>query len=343
MQDTRQTDGSAASPADESESRAEVTTITVVVPPELAGRRLDQIAATVFPDYSRARLQTWIRDASLRVNGQPMRPKDKVLEGDALELSAPIEPESESESEWDANALPLDIVFEDAHLLVINKAPGTVVHPAVGNRSGTLLNGLLNYCPELSALPRAGIVHRLDKETSGLMVVAKTLKAHHGLVRQLQARTVSRIYEAVVCGVLTGGGRVDAPIGRHPVHRKKQAVTANGKTAVTHYRVAERFRAHTLLRVKLETGRTHQIRVHMGHIRHPLVGDPVYGGRLLMPAGVSPALAEQLRQFKRQALHAFSLGFDHPDSGQPCAWEVPAPSDMQQLIDAMRADNLDER
>ncbi len=339
MQDTRRTSGSAA--ADDAGQQTESTTSTVAVPPELAGRRLDQIAATVFPDYSRARLQTWIREGCLRVNGQPMRPKDKVFEGDTLELAAPAEPEPDSD--WDAQALPLDIVYEDAHLLVINKAPGTVVHPAVGNRSGTLLNGLLNHCPELSALPRAGIVHRLDKETSGLMVVARTLKAHHALVRQLQDRTVSRIYEAVVCGVLTGGGRVDAPIGRHPVHRKKQAVTANGKAAVTHYRVAERFRAHTLLRVKLETGRTHQIRVHMSHVRHPLVGDPVYGGRLLMPAGVSPDLAEQLRQFRRQALHAFSLGFDHPDSGRPCSWEVPVPGDMQQLIDVMRADNLDER
>jgi len=317
---------------------SETSPISAAVPPELAGKRLDQIAANLFPDYSRARLQTWIREGALRVNGRNMRPRDRLLEGDRLDLAAVPQPEPEPDSLWDAEALPLDIVHEDEQVLVINKAVGTVVHPAAGNRSGTLLNGLLNHCAGLSALPRAGIVHRLDKDTSGLMVVAKTLKAHNSLVRQLQARSVSRVYEAVVCGVLTGGGLVDLPIGRHPVHRKKQAVIDTGKMAITHYRVSERYRAHTLLQVRLETGRTHQIRVHMSHLRHPLVGDQVYGGRLKLPAGVSPELAEALRAFRRQALHARSLGFIHPDSGEMSSWEVPAPKDLQDLLTRLRAD-----
>lgn len=314
----------------------EPSPISTAVPPELAGKRLDQIAAQLFPDYSRARLQTWIREGVLLVNGRSMRPRDRLYEGDRLDLSAA--PHPVQDSAWDAEALPLDIVYEDAQILVLNKAVGTVVHPAAGNRSGTLLNGLLNHCAGLAALPRAGIVHRLDKDTSGLMVVAKTLKAHNSLVRQLQARSVSRVYEAIVCGVLTGGGTVDLPIGRHPVHRKKQAVIDTGKPAVTHYRVAERFRAHTLLQVHLETGRTHQIRVHMSHLRHPLVGDQVYGGRLMVPAGATPELVEALRGFRRQALHARSLGFIHPETADECNWEVPAPEDMQQLLTSLRAD-----
>jgi 23S rRNA pseudouridine1911/1915/1917 synthase len=298
------------------------------VPEELSGKRLDQIAANLFPDYSRARLQSWIKQGQLLVNGEQLRPRDKLAAGDSLVIAAELEPAAD----WDAEVLPLNIVFEDAHLLIINKAAGTVVHPAAGNHSGTLLNGLLHHCPALQELPRAGIVHRLDKDTTGLMVVAKTLKSHTHLVNLLQARDISREYEAIVQGKLTGGGTVDEPIGRHPVNRKKQAVSDSGKPAVTHYRIAKRFRAHTHVQVKLETGRTHQIRVHMAHINHPLVGDPVYGGRFQIPAACPPSLADALRGFRRQALHAARLSFTHPASGELMAWEAELPSDMQTLL-----------
>lgn len=309
-------------------------TLTAEVPTELAGKRLDQIAAQLFPDYSRARLQSWIRDGSLLVNGRSLRPRDKLRAGDSLAVDAALE----AVEEWGAEALPLDIVFEDEHLLVINKAAGTVVHPAAGNRSGTLLNGLLHRFPQLEELPRAGIVHRLDKDTTGLMVVAKTLPCHTHLVKLLQARDIAREYEAVVNGVLTGGGTIDADMGRHPVNRKKRAVLLHGKEAVTHYRVMQRFRAHTHVYVKLETGRTHQIRVHMAHINHSLVGDPLYGGRLQVPAACSPILSETLRGFRRQALHARRLSFVHPVTGQELSWEADLPQDMQQLLEALASD-----
>lgn len=304
------------------------------VPMELAGKRLDQIAAQLFPDYSRARLQDWIRSASLLVNGQARRPRDRLNPGDMISVAA----ELEKIEQYSAESLPLDVVFEDEHVLVLNKAAGTVVHPAAGNRSGTLLNGLLHHCPQLEELPRAGIVHRLDKETTGLLVVAKTLPAHTHLVQLLQNRDISREYEAVVKGVLTGGGSVDADLGRHPVNRKKRAVLNNGKQAITHYRVLDRFRAHTHLRVKLETGRTHQIRVHMAHINHPLVGDPLYGGRLQIPRGCDRKLADYLRGFRRQALHARRLAFSHPHSGEEMAWEAPLPQDMTQLLEYLGKD-----
>ncbi len=310
--------------------------LSATVPEELDGSRLDQIAANLFNDYSRGRLQQWIKDGVLRVNGQERRSKDRLLTGDVLELCA--EPVAEEASEWQAEPIELNIVYEDESVLVINKAAGTVVHPAAGNRSGTLMNGLLHHCPELHNIPRAGIVHRLDKDTTGLMVVAKTLPAHHRLVRQLQRREVTRQYQAVVCGVLTAGGCVDEPLGRHPVHRKKRAVTESGKEAVTHYRVISRFKAHTHVQLQLETGRTHQIRVHMAHIRYPLVGDPLYGGRLHIPSGATPALAEQLRGFHRQALHAARLGFVHPAIGEEVSWEVPLPEDMQILINTLQED-----
>jgi len=310
--------------------------LSATVPEELDGSRLDQIAANLFNDYSRGRLQQWIKDGVLRVNGQERRSKDRLLTGDVLELRA--EPVAEETSEWQAEPIELNIVYEDESVLVINKAAGTVVHPAAGNRSGTLMNGLLHHCPELHNIPRAGIVHRLDKDTTGLMVVAKTLPAHHRLVRQLQRREVTRQYQAVVCGVLTAGGCVDEPLGRHPVHRKKRAVTESGKEAVTHYRVISRFKAHTHVQLQLETGRTHQIRVHMAHIRYPLVGDPLYGGRLHIPSGATPALAEQLRGFHRQALHAARLGFVHPAIGEEVSWEVPLPEDMQILINTLQED-----
>jgi 23S rRNA pseudouridine1911/1915/1917 synthase len=306
------------------------------VPDDLDGSRFDQIAAALFNDYSRGRLQHWIKEGSLTVNGQARRSKDRLQSGDQLILAAQLE--LTPDHGMHAEPVDLDIVYEDAAVIVLNKPAGKVVHPAAGNRSGTLMNGLLHHCPSLEHVPRAGIVHRLDKDTTGLMVVAKTLPAHHKLVRQLQKRDVTRQYQAIVLGVLTAGGIVDEPLGRHPVMRQKRAVAESGKDAVTHYRVMERFRSHTHVMCQLETGRTHQIRVHMSHIRHPLVGDPLYGGRLHIPSGISVDLAELLRNFRRQALHAAKLGFVHPDTGDEVSWEVPLPADMQLLLEALRAD-----
>lgn len=305
---------------------------TFTVPAELSGRRLDQAVAELMPEHSRSRLQGWIRDGALICNGKPCKPRDKVILGDTIELDA----EPEVQVTWQAETIELDIVFEDEHILVINKPAGLVVHPAAGHADGTLVNALLNHAPELENLPRAGVVHRLDKDTSGIMVVARSLIAHTSLVEQLQERTMGREYEAVIVGTLTGGGTVDAPIGRHPRERKKMAVVPAGKPAVTHYRLLERFAAHTLVRCKLESGRTHQIRVHMAHIRHPLVGDPAYGGRLRLPKGTTPELREVLAAFQRQALHARQLTLEHPATGEVMSWEVPLPQDFQGLIAALR-------
>ncbi len=244
----------------------------------------------------------------------------------------------EDDTRFEPEEIPLEVVFEDDEVLVIDKPAGLVVHPAAGNPDGTLLNALLYHCPALAAVPRAGIVHRLDKDTTGLMVVAKTLAAQTALVEQLQARTVSREYDAVSVGVMTAGGSLDAPIGRHPRDRKRQAVTASGKPAVTHYRVVERFRAHTHVRCRLETGRTHQIRVHVAHLRFPLVGDPVYGGRLKLPGGAGEALKTLLREFPRQALHARKLAFVHPGSGETLTFRAPLPDDILLLLDYLRDD-----
>jgi 23S rRNA pseudouridine1911/1915/1917 synthase len=309
--------------------------LAAAVPDQYAGHRLDQAVAKMFPDYSRARLQAWIRSGELLVNGEQKRPKDPVEPGAAISISAELLPAEN----WTAETLPLDIVFEDEHLLVINKATNTVVHPAAGHRDGTLLNGLLGHCPSLENLPRAGIVHRLDKDTTGLMVVAKTLPAHTSLVKQLHYRAVKREYAAVVQGVLTGGGTVDAPLDRHPVNRKKRAVVKSGQEAVTHYRVEKRFRSHTYVHVQLETGRTHQIRVHMAHIGHALVGDPTYGGRKQIPADCSGPLAEQLQNFNRQALHARRLTLVSPSTQQSLCWEAPLPEDMQHLLQALEQDS----
>ena len=309
--------------------------LQAAVPEDLSGNRLDQIAAKLFPEYSRARLQGWIKDGSLKVNGRILKSKDKLPTGDLIRVEA----EMAAATSWVAEPLALDIVFEDEHLLVLNKGVGMVVHPAAGNRDGTLLNGLLHYFPQLNELPRAGIVHRLDKDTTGLMVVAKSLKAHTGLVKLLQTRNVTREYEAVVKGVLTGGGTVDKPLGRHPVNRKKRAVTETGQIAVTHYRVITKYRAFTHVQVNLETGRTHQIRVHMASVNHALVGDPMYGGRLQLPAACSPALADYLHAFRRQALHARKLALVHPVTQQELTWEVPRPADMEKLLLLLAADS----
>ncbi|MDF1822510.1 MAG: 23S rRNA pseudouridine(1911/1915/1917) synthase RluD [Alcanivoracaceae bacterium] len=305
--------------------------------PEQAGQRLDQAAAVVFDQFSRSRLQGWIKAGQLTVNGVPGKPRDKVLGNEVLALDAELAVEVDDAPQ----AMDLPVVYEDDSLLVINKPAGLVVHPAAGHHDGTLLNGLLHHAPSLEHLPRAGIVHRLDRDTTGLMVVAKTLEAHNDLVAQLQEKSVFREYDAVVVGVMTGGGTVDAPIGRHARDRKRMAVTDSGKPAVTHYRLAERFRGHTHIHVRLETGRTHQIRVHMAHVRYPLVGDPAYGGRMKFPAGASQSLRDALQAFPRQALHARRLGLVHPVSGEEMVFEAPLPADMQSLLSTLRTDAAD--
>ncbi|WP_347988016.1 23S rRNA pseudouridine(1911/1915/1917) synthase RluD [Methylomonas sp. AM2-LC] len=314
-----------------------MTIITARVPEELAGMRLDQCLAEMFSDYSRSKLQTWIKAGRVQVNGVVLKGRDKLDGGEEIELDA----EAEAVLDYDAEDIPLDIIYEDNSLLIINKPAGLVVHPAVGNWNGTLVNALLNHDPELNTLPRAGIVHRIDKDTTGLLMVAKTLQAHNSLVGQLQDRSITREYLALVKGWMTAGGSVDEPIGRHPVDRKRNAVRRDGKEAVTHYRLERRFKRHTLIRVKLETGRTHQIRVHMTHINYPLVGDQVYGGRFQMPADCNPALADALRSFKRQALHAVKLGLEHPETGEYCEWEQALPDDMQHLLNVLAENELD--
>jgi len=308
--------------------------LTALVASESGGQRLDQVAAQLFPDFSRSRLQGWIKDGCLTVDGRTVRPRDRVYGGEKLELEA----EREIQGAWEPEAIELDVVYEDDALIVINKPAGLVVHPAAGHQDGTLLNALLHHAPALAKVPRAGIVHRLDKDTTGLMVVAKTLEAQTDLVAQLQARTVTREYEAVVVGVMTAGGKVDQPIARHGTSRQKMAVMVGGKQAVSHYRVISRFRAHTHVRVKLETGRTHQIRVHMSYIHFPLIGDQTYGGRMRIPAGATRELIEILREFPRQALHARRLQLQHPVDGRTMTWEVPLPEDMLHLIALLHED-----
>ena len=305
--------------------------------PDHAGQRLDQVAADLFDRFSRSRLQQWIKSGALTVNGHTAKPKDKLIGSETLTIDAELEAEVEDA----AQPIELPVVYQDDDLLVINKPAGLVVHPAAGHQDGTLLNGLLHHDPGLNSLPRAGIVHRLDRDTTGLMVVARTLEAHASLVAQLQDKSLYREYEAVTVGVMTSGGVVDAPIGRHPQDRKRQAVTDTGKHAVTHYRVIQRFRGNTHIRVQLETGRTHQIRVHMAHIRYPLVGDSVYAGRLRLPAGASPALREALQGFRRQALHARKLGLVHPTSGEYMEFESPLPADFEALLAQLHSDLAD--
>lgn len=306
------------------------------IPESLAGKRLDQALAEMFPDYSRARLQSWVKQGQIQVNQKQWRCKDKVRGGEAVALSVEA---SQKPIDFEPEPVDLDVLHEDESIIILNKQKGLVVHPASGNWSGTLLNGLLHRYPELGDLPRAGIVHRLDKNTTGVMVVARNLKSHKSLVDSLQARSMGREYLALVQGALVAGGTIDAPIGRHPKDRKRMAVVNNGKEAVTHYLVAERFKDYTLLHVKLETGRTHQIRVHMTHNRHQIVGDPVYGGRLKLPREAGEELVESLRGFRRQALHAETLTLIHPESGESCSWSAPVPDDFKNLLTAMRKFN----
>lgn len=312
----------------------QTTQHTERIPQELAGQRLDQALARMFPDYSRSRLKAWLLDGAVLVDGTARRPRDRVLGGETVVVTVGAETAVRARPE----PMALDVVHEDDDLLVINKRAGLVVHPGAGNAAGTLMNGLLAHAPQLESLPRAGIIHRLDKDTSGLLLVAKSLAAHTALVRALAEREISRQYLAICNGVLTGGGTIDAAIGRHPVDRTRMAVRDTGKPAVTHYTVVERFRAHTCVRVVLETGRTHQIRVHFAYRRHALVGDPVYGGRLALPAGASADLRDTLRTFGRQALHATRLELSHPVTGEARVFEVEPPADFQALLRALRED-----
>jgi 23S rRNA pseudouridine1911/1915/1917 synthase len=304
------------------------------VPSDLSGLRLDIALARMFPDYSRSRLKSWVLQGNVTVDGRIMRPRDSVAGGEQII----VQPQAEVSITSLPEPLDLDIVFEDEDLIIVNKPAGLVVHPGTGNTHGTLMNGLLNHVAALEALPRAGIVHRLDKDTSGLLLVGKNLTSHTALVRALADRDISRHYLAICIGVLTGGGKVDAPIGRNPADRVKMSVQDQGKPAITHFRVKERFRAHTFVDVQLDTGRTHQIRVHFAHRRNPLVGDQVYGGRLAMPAGATEELRESLRCFKRQALHATRLSFVHPKSGETIEQLVGPPQDLNDLLNIMRTD-----
>ena len=306
-----------------------------IVPMELSGQRLDQALARMFPEYSRSRLKSWLLQGLITVDDRPMRPRDAVAGGESVLLQPQPEVALTSEPE----AMDLDIIFEDDDCLVVNKPAGMVVHPGAGNLRGTLMNGLLHLVPELDRLPRAGIIHRLDKDTSGLLLVAKSLPAHTALVRALAEREIARHYLAVCVGVLTGGGTIDEPIGRHPVDRLKMSVQQDGKAAITHYRVIQRFAAHTYISVQLETGRTHQIRVHFAHRRHALVGDQTYGGRLAIPAGASDSLRNTLRHFRRQALHAEKLAFRHPRSAETIDLQVAPPADFAELLSALAADS----
>ena len=309
--------------------------LTTIIPDEMTGQRLDAALASLFPEYSRSRLSQWVKQGLVELDGKIPRPRDKV----SAEQTVTIKVQSLAcESEVVAENIPLDVVYEDDDILIINKPVGMVVHPAAGNWSGTLQNALLYYADVLSSIPRAGIVHRLDKNTSGLLVVAKNLKSHKSLTEQLQARTVHREYQAVVNNVMTAGGTVDQPIARDARERKRMAVREEGKEAITHYRIIEKFRRHTHIRVYLETGRTHQIRVHMSYIRFPLLGDVLYGSRAIVPKGSSKSLIETIHGFKRQALHAAKLGLIHPATGEQVEWEVPLPDDLLHVIEELRAD-----
>lgn len=306
----------------------------MTMPEELAGLRVDQALAQLLPEHSRSRLKAWLEDGGITLDGSSPRPRDKVAGGETVRVDVTV-PAAVPDA---PQAMDLAVLHEDAQLVVLDKPAGLVVHPGAGNARGTLLNGLLHRYPECERLPRAGIVHRLDKDTSGVMVVARSLEAHTALVAALSERAVTREYLAVCVGELTGGGTVDQPLGRHPTDRKRQAVRADGKPAVTHYRVSERLRGYTLIRCTLETGRTHQIRVHLAHLRHPLVGDPVYGGRPRLAKGMGEEAIAAVQGFRRQALHAQRLGLTHPISGEALSWEAAVPEDLAALIATLRAD-----
>ena len=314
---------------------AEFQLIDLEIPAELAGERLDSALARLMPEHSRTRIKGWIETGQVLVGGLACKPRDPVTARSRVSVRVTVE---EPQTDVLPESIPLTLLHEDPDVLVVDKPVGLVVHPGAGNPTHTLQNALLGFDPSLASLPRAGIIHRLDKDTSGLLVVARTPEAHTSLTRQLLARTVSREYLAVCVGVMTSGGTIDEPIGRHRTDRLRMTIRADGRPAVTHYRVLERFRAHSYFNVKLETGRTHQIRLHLSHLRYPIVGDQVYGGRFALPRGATAPLIEMLRGFKRQALHAASLAFDHPRSGQRLSLASPVPADYAALLQVLRSD-----
>jgi len=312
---------------------------SIIIPEEMAGQRLDVALAVLYPDYSRNRLKQWILDGQILLNGLRVKPREKLLGNEILDVTFDVVV-SDSIGNCQAEDIDLDIIYEDDSIIVINKPAGLVVHPAAGHHSGTLQNALLYHDKDLEKVPRSGIVHRIDKGTTGLLIVARNIISHKYLVSQLQARDIHREYQAIVHGVMTGGGLIDQPIGRHPKDRKRMAVRDGGKDSVTHYRVKQRFREHTHIDVKLDSGRTHQIRVHMQHIRHSVVGDPVYSGRHRVPAQASEQLVQTLRNFKRQALHAFQLTLNHPKTKEEMRWQAPLPEDFDQLLQELEKDRV---
>lgn len=313
-------------------NKSDFISLAFTISKELAGQRLDLALSHSLPEHSRGRIQSWIKSGYVSVNNQPcIKMRYDVNINDHIHIHAP----APQETHWQGNELPLNIVFEDDDVIVINKPAGVVVHPAAGHSDDTLVNALLFHCPSLEQLPRAGLIHRLDKDTSGLLVIAKTLEAHTALVTELQAREIERIYLCIANGVLLSSGTVDAPMGRHPQTRTKMAVVRNGKHAVTHYFIEKTFSAHTLLRVKLETGRTHQIRVHMAHIKHPLLGDPIYAPKQKFAKRDTSALIEVIHEFNRQALHATQLSFTHPRTREWLTFKAALPEDMQNLLLAL--------
>ncbi len=314
---------------------SELLQLEGIISDESAGLRQDAALAQLFPDYSRGQITKWIKAGEVLVNNKKLRPRDAVAGREHVVIAAQIEAVDDT---WTAEEIKLDIIHEDDDVIILNKSAGMVVHPGAGNRDGTLVNALLHHAPQLEGIPRAGIVHRIDKGTTGLLMIAKTLRAHNSLVTQLQEHTVLREYQAITMGVMTAGGTIDEPIGRHPVERKRQAVISSGKHAVTHYRVVHRYRAHTHIRCNLETGRTHQIRVHMAHLRYPLLGDPAYGGRLRLPKGASEDTQTALQAFRRQALHAGLLGFIHPATEQEVSWQIDMPEDMLNILAVLDKD-----
>jgi len=304
---------------------------------EQLGQRLDQAIAELFSDFSRSRLKEWLLDGKVTLDGVVItRPRTRVFGGEEIILLA----ELEDEARWEPQNIPLNIIYEDEHIIVIDKPRSFVVHPGAGTPDQTVLNALLYHYPAIAEVPRAGIVHRLDKDTTGLMVVAKTVPAQTKLVRTLQKRDITREYEAIAIGRMTGGGMVDKPIGRHSTKRTLMSVSPMGKPAITHYRVAEHFREHTRIRLRLETGRTHQIRVHMSYLQHPLLGDVAYGGRVKIPKGADDNLTDIIRSFDRQALHAAMLRFEHPITGEKLEFHTDIPQDMMELTEALRNDAL---
>jgi len=306
--------------------------LQIIIPSRMIGLRIDASLAEMLPDYSRSKITAWIKSGDALISGKIFKPKDKVIGDEIVFLTF----NQKQNNDWTAEAIPLNIVYEDEDIIVINKQFGLVTHPGAGNWTGTLANALLYYDSTLSRLDRAGIVHRLDKNTSGLMVIARNEKSQKYLVEQLQSHLVDREYSAIVYGHMIAGGTVDEPIGRDPKDRVKQTVLSSGKDAITHYRAIDRFKNHTHVKVILETGRTHQIRVHLSHVGHSLIGDPMYGGRVRFPKKASEELKEALLSFKRQALHSKKLTLIHPISGESMSWKAPLPDDMLRLLEVLK-------